>query len=71
LFGLVLAIGLVVDDAIVVVGAVEHHIEQGPAGRLDQHRTGFGPGIHHALQPYSGALRLTAALLPVTVPPRP
>lgn len=31
LFGLVLAIGLVVDDAIVVVEAVEHHIEQGMA----------------------------------------
>jgi HAE1 family hydrophobic/amphiphilic exporter-1 len=29
LFGLVLAIGLVVDDAIVVVEAVEHHIEKG------------------------------------------
>ena len=29
LFGLVLAIGLVVDDAIVVVEAVEHHMEQG------------------------------------------
>jgi len=29
LFGLVLAIGLVVDDAIVVVEAVEHHIENG------------------------------------------
>jgi preprotein translocase subunit SecF len=29
LFGLVLAIGLVVDDAIVVVEAVEHHIEHG------------------------------------------
>src|SRR6202046_2752603 len=29
LFGLVLAIGLVVDDAIVVVEAVEHHIEAG------------------------------------------
>jgi hydrophobic/amphiphilic exporter-1 (mainly G- bacteria), HAE1 family len=29
LFGLVLAIGLVVDDAIVVVEACEHHIEQG------------------------------------------
>jgi HAE1 family hydrophobic/amphiphilic exporter-1 len=29
LFGLVLAIGLVVDDAIVVVEAVEHHIERG------------------------------------------
>jgi multidrug efflux pump subunit AcrB len=31
LFGLVLAIGIVVDDAIVVVEAVEHHIEQGLA----------------------------------------
>jgi multidrug efflux pump len=29
LFGLVLAIGIVVDDAIVVVEAVEHHIEKG------------------------------------------
>src|SRR5271169_6708551 len=29
LFGLILAIGLVVDDAIVVVEAVEHHIEEG------------------------------------------
>src|SRR5262249_52893820 len=29
LFGLVLAIGIVVDDAIVVVEAVEHHIEGG------------------------------------------
>ena len=29
LFGLVLAVGLVIDDAIVVVEAVEHHIEKG------------------------------------------
>src|ERR1043166_5616822 len=29
LFAFVLAIGLVVDDAIIVVEAVEHHIEQG------------------------------------------
>ena len=33
LFGLVLAIGLVVDDAIVVVEAVEHHIESGLSAR--------------------------------------
>jgi HAE1 family hydrophobic/amphiphilic exporter-1 len=33
LFGLVLAIGLVVDDAIVVVEAVEHHIEHGLSPR--------------------------------------
>lgn len=33
LFGLVLAIGIVVDDAIVVVEAVEHYIEQGLAPR--------------------------------------
>ncbi len=33
MFGLVLAIGIVVDDAIVVVEAVEHHIEEGLAPR--------------------------------------
>ncbi|SPE59509.1 multidrug efflux system protein [Verrucomicrobia bacterium] len=33
LFGLVLAIGLVVDDAIVVVEAVEHHIEEGMSAK--------------------------------------
>jgi hydrophobic/amphiphilic exporter-1 (mainly G- bacteria), HAE1 family len=33
LFGLVLAIGLVVDDAIVVVEAVEHHMEHGLSPR--------------------------------------
>jgi multidrug efflux pump len=33
LFGLVLAIGIVVDDAIVVVECVEHHIERGLAPR--------------------------------------
>lgn len=33
LFGLVLAIGIVVDDAIVVVEAVQHHIELGLAPR--------------------------------------
>jgi multidrug efflux pump len=33
MFGLVLAIGIVVDDAIVVVEAVEHHIENGLSPR--------------------------------------
>ena len=33
LFGMILAIGLVVDDAIVVVEAVEHHIEHGLSPR--------------------------------------
>ncbi len=33
LFGLVLAIGIVVDDAIVVVEAIEHHIEHGLSPR--------------------------------------
>ena len=33
LFGLVLAIGIVVDDAIVVVEAVQHHIERGMTPR--------------------------------------
>ena len=44
LFGLVLAIGIVVDDAIVVVEACEHHIEHGlcaPRG----HDQGDGAGL--------------------------
>ena len=44
MFGLVLAIGIVVDDAIVVVEAVMHHIEHGksPEGR---HRPGDEGGL--------------------------
>ena len=38
LFGLVLAIGIVVDDAIVVVEAVEHHIEHGLSPRYATHQ---------------------------------
>ena len=40
MFGLVLAIGIVVDDAIVVVEAVMHHIEHGmsAAGRRPSRR---------------------------------
>jgi multidrug efflux pump len=38
LFGLVLAIGIVVDDAIVVVEAVEHHIEEGLTPRQAAHQ---------------------------------
>lgn len=34
LFAIVLAVGIVVDDAIVVVEAVQHHIEQGLAPRV-------------------------------------
>ena len=44
LFGLVLAIGLVVDDAIVVVEAVEHHIEQGMSPR-DASSQGHGTSL--------------------------
>ena len=44
LFGLVLAIGIVVDDAIVVVEAVEHHIEHGLTPREATHQ-GHGPGL--------------------------
>jgi HAE1 family hydrophobic/amphiphilic exporter-1 len=61
LFGLVLAIGLVVDDAIVVVEAVEHHIEQGMSPR-DATRAAMkqvqGPVI-------AIALILTAVFVPV------
>ncbi|HEY3885554.1 MAG TPA: efflux RND transporter permease subunit, partial [Vicinamibacterales bacterium] len=52
LFGLVLAIGLVVDDAIVVVEAVEHHIEEGMAPRdatLQAMREVSGPVVSIAL----------------------
>ncbi len=38
LFGLVLAIGIVVDDAIVVVEATERHIEHGMKPRAAAHR---------------------------------
>ncbi|HWY86035.1 MAG TPA: efflux RND transporter permease subunit, partial [Gemmataceae bacterium] len=37
LFGLVLAVGIVVDDAIVVVEAIEHHIEEGMPPRAAAH----------------------------------
>ncbi|PYP84750.1 MAG: hydrophobe/amphiphile efflux-1 family RND transporter [Blastocatellia bacterium AA13] len=52
LFGLVLAIGLVVDDAIVVVEAVEHHIEEGMTPRdatLQAMKEVSGPVIGIAL----------------------
>ena len=52
LFGLVLAIGLVVDDAIVVVEAVEHHIEEGMSPRdatLQAMKEVSGPVIGIAL----------------------
>jgi len=52
LFGLVLAIGLVVDDAIVVVEAVERHIEEGSSPReatLKAMREVSGPVVAIAL----------------------
>jgi multidrug efflux pump len=60
LFGLVLAIGIVVDDAIVVVEAVEHHIEEGLAPRQAAYR---------AMEQVSGpviavALVLSAVFIP-------
>ena len=61
LFGLVLAIGLVVDDAIVVVEAVEHHIEEGMTPReatLQAMREVSGPVV-------AIALILSSVFLPV------
>ncbi len=63
LFGLVLAIGLVVDDAIVVVEAVEHHIEAGMSPK---------DATLRAMQEVSGpvvaiALVLAAVFIPVGV----
>jgi HAE1 family hydrophobic/amphiphilic exporter-1 len=52
LFGLVLAIGLVVDDAIVVVEAVDHHIEEGMSPKdatLQAMREVAGPVVAIAL----------------------
>ena len=59
LFGIVLAIGIVVDDAIVVVEAIEHHIENGLSPRdaarkamdrsqwrLGRHRARAGRGLY-------------------------
>ena len=57
LFGLVLAIGLVVDDAIVVVEAVEHHIEEGMSPRdatLQAMKEVSGPVVAIALDPLVG-----------------
>ena len=61
LFAFVLAIGLVVDDAIVVVEAVEHHIEEGMSPR---------DATIQAMKEVSGpvigiALILSAVFLPV------
>jgi multidrug efflux pump len=60
LFGLVLAVGIVVDDAIVVVEAVEHHIEEGLSPRR---------AAHKAMEQVSGpviavALVLSAVFVP-------
>jgi HAE1 family hydrophobic/amphiphilic exporter-1 len=52
LFAFVLAIGLVVDDAIVVVEAVEHHIEEGMSPReatIRAMKEALGPVIAIAL----------------------
>jgi HAE1 family hydrophobic/amphiphilic exporter-1 len=65
LFGMVLAIGLVVDDAIVVVEAVEHHIERGLSARdatLQAMKEVQGPVI-------AIALILAAVFVPVALVP--
>src|SRR5256886_226282 len=65
LFGLVLAIGLVVDDAIVVVEAVEWHIEEGLSPReatLQAMREVSGPVIGIAL--VLSAVFIPTAFLP-------
>src|SRR5512134_1737866 len=65
MFGLVLAIGIVVDDAIVVVEAVMHHIEQGMTPR---------DATVKAMQEVAGpvvaiALVLSAVFIPVAFVP--
>jgi HAE1 family hydrophobic/amphiphilic exporter-1 len=63
MFGLVLAIGIVVDDAIVVVEAVMHHIEHGMTPK---------DATHQAMKEVSGpviaiALILSAVFVPVAL----
>ena len=61
LFALVLAIGLVVDDAIVVVEAVEHHIEEGMSPRDATYQA-----MSEVTAPVVGiALILAAVFIPV------
>src|SRR5580698_4246441 len=65
MFGLVLAIGLVVDDAIVVVEGVQHHIEEGLAPK---------DAAHKAMEELSGpvvgiALVLAAVFVPTVFIP--
>lgn len=65
LLGLVLAIGIVVDDAIVVVEAVMHHIEHGMSPR---------EATNQAMKEVSGpviaiAIVLTAVFIPVALTP--
>jgi HAE1 family hydrophobic/amphiphilic exporter-1 len=65
LLGLVLAIGIVVDDAIVVVEAVEHHIEKGLSPRdatLKAMGEVSGPVVASAL--ILGAVVLPTAAIP-------
>ena len=62
MFGLVLAIGLVVDDAIVVVEGVQHHIEEGLCsegcgsksdGRAFRPSRGYRSGLGFGVRAYS------------------
>ena len=63
--GLVLAIGLVVDDAIVVVEAVEHHIEEGMSPRDATLKA-----MHEVSGPVIGiALVLSAVFIPTAFIP--
>ncbi len=57
MFGLVLAIGIVVDDAIVVVEAAQRHIDEGHAAAPGGHSRdggGFGPGGGNCVHPGGG-----------------
>jgi hydrophobic/amphiphilic exporter-1 (mainly G- bacteria), HAE1 family len=65
LFGLVLAIGLVVDDAIIVVEAVEHHIDEGmdPKSATEKAMTEVGGPV------VAIALILAAVFIPTAAIP--
>ena len=61
LFGIVLAIGIVVDDAIVIVEGVAHHIERGMSGRTK-------PPIKAMSELFGPVIGITLVLMSVFLP---
>jgi len=64
MFGMVLAIGLVVDDAIVVVEGVQRHIEEGLALRMRLESNGRALRAGHRYRPGSLAVFVPTVFIP-------